>query len=118
MTPNIAHQSGHYRAYIEANPMRDEYTLYVMKEDYVVTISDTGVTAMRVPVDGIKLDPETQSMMQWSGTVEDDIVDMWKAIGKALDVYSDEPGQAYKQGYAEGQNQVLRDWNEALRGKE
>jgi hypothetical protein len=95
-----------------------ENTLYVTNEEYVLRFEGHTLIAERMPPTAIKLDPEQHAMIVWSTAVEDSIVDMWKAIGKALDVYSDEPGKAYQQGFAEGEAKVLREWNEALRGKE
>ena len=116
-SPNISHQSGNYRAYVETSPHQRENVLYLMKEDFVLSIADPSIKSALV-IDEIRLDSETQSFFRWSDMLEDDLVDMWKAIGKALDVYSDEPGQAYKQGYAEGETKVLREWNETLRGNQ
>lgn len=116
MTPNIAHQSGHFRAYIETAPFHQKSTLYVFNEDSVVTIGNGGVSFETMPPEAQHLDTK-HTFIEWSNHFEDDIVDMWKAVGKALDVYSDEPGKAYKQGLAEGEAKVLREWNESLRGQ-
>lgn len=116
-SPNISHQSGHYRAFIETSPYQQESVLYVMKGEHVLSVVNPTITSM-APPSAITLDPKTQSFFQWSDILEEDLVDMWKAIGKALDVYSDEPALAYKQGYAEGQANVLREWNEDLRDKD
>lgn len=113
-SPNKSHQSGHARAFIDHDPLTMMNRLYVMHEQYMVELKN-GDIYMTPLVEGLTPTVDT-CILAWTDTVEDTIVDIFKAIGKALEVYSDEPSQAYKQGFAEGQAAVLREWNESLRG--
>jgi hypothetical protein len=113
--PNISHQSGHARAFIDHDPMSMTNLLYVMHEEYMVEFKDGSIVMTRSP-EGIAPNRDS-AVMVWTDMVEDTIVDIFKAIGKALEIYSDEPSQAYKQGFAEGQVAVYKEWNESLRGQ-
>ena len=112
--PNISHQSGHARAYIDHEPYSMLNSMYVMHEQHAVTY-ENGCIVMRLLQEGV-LHGDAKPFLEWSDPVEDTIVDIFKAVGKALEIYSDAPSQAYKQGFAEGQAAVLREWNESLRG--
>ena len=116
METNKTHQSGHWRAYIDTDPLGMEKRLFVMKEDVLAKFEGGGLVMLRRPQDGLSIS-DSESMMAWSEFFDDDILDMWKAIGKALDVWTEAPGRAYAQGFAEGEAKVLREWNESLRVK-
>lgn len=116
MTPNKAHQSGHWRAYIDTSPVSRSAVLYVMNERHVATVDSPSMTLAQ-PTEGTQLDDTEHAFLVWDEALEDDIVDMVKAIAKALDIYSDEPSQAYKQGFAEGEAKVLREWKDELSDK-
>ena len=116
MEVNKAHQSGHWRAYIDTDPLGMEKRLFVMKEDAVARFITDGGLVMYRRDESLSL-TDSEAMMSWSEYFDEDIIDMWKAIGKALDVWSETPGRAYAQGLAEGEAKVLREWNESLRGK-
>lgn len=88
--------------------------LYVMHEQQMVTFHK-GAVRLTPMIEGLRA-AEADCIVTWTDPLEDVIVDIFKAIGKALEIYSDEPSQAYKQGFAEGQAAVLREWNESLRG--
>jgi len=112
--PNKSHQSGHARAFIDHDPMSMSNQLYVMHEQQMVTFHK-GAVRLTPMIEGLRA-AEADCIVTWTDPLEDVIVDIFKAIGKALEIYSDEPSQAYKQGFAEGQAAVLREWNESLRG--
>lgn len=112
--PNKSHQSGHARAFIDYEPMSASNKLYVMHEQDIVGFKDGAI--FLTPITEGFLPSQDSCIVAWTDPVEDTIVDIFKAIGKALEIYSDEPSQAYKQGFAEGQAAVLREWNESLRG--
>jgi len=112
--PNKPYQSGHWRAYIDTDPMGRKSTLFVMKDDNVAMIYEKGLSLVRMD-EAVKLNDD-KALMEWDDFFEDDIIDMWKAVGKALDVYNDQPGRAYAQGLSEGRAEVLREWNDELRG--
>lgn len=109
-----AHQSGHARAFIEYEPFNMQNRLYLMDGEYVVTYSPGGGLLMNTVPEGYKMGPEL-AIMSWGDVFEDKLIDMFKAVAKALEIYDDEPGQAYKQGFAEGQTAVYKEWNESLR---
>jgi hypothetical protein len=90
-------------------------SLYVMLEDHVVSFEKGAMVAKKLNLNEGSVMDDDYACLVWSEQLEDTIVDIFKAIGKALDIYSDEPGQAYKQGFAEGEAKVLREWNESLR---
>lgn len=112
--PNIAHQSGHARAFIEHSPFNMTNALFVMHEGLMVTFEQGGMILRERPSEGMCLDSKF-AMVEWTDILEDPIIDIFRAIGKALEIYSDEPERAYKQGYAEGQTAIMREWNESLR---
>lgn len=112
---NRSHQSGHARAFIDHEPFSMANRLFVYHEDHIITPSPSGGGLVFTPMDEGVRPPITDAFTAWSDMVEDPVVDIFKAIGKALDIYSDEPSQAYKQGYAEGVAATLREWNESLR---
>ena len=112
-SPNTPHQSGHWRAYIDTDPFGRKSTLFVMKDGDIARFYNQTLSIVVID-EAVRADDE-HAMMVWDDVFEDDIVDMWKAIGKALDVYSDKPSQAYAQGFANGESKVLREWNESLR---
>ena len=114
--PNISHQSGHARAFIDHDPVSMGNRLYVMHEQHIVQFKD-GAIYFTPLQEGVYLgNQEGKPFAAWTDPVEDTIIDIFKAVAKALEIYSDEPSQAYKQGFAEGQAAVLREWNESLRG--
>lgn len=85
------------------------YKLHVsMDGNYAVTLSDGQMIITKVPEGAMPSDD--QSLLVWSPEFDETVVDIFKAICKALDLYSEEPGQAYKQGFAEGESKVLREW--------
>lgn len=111
---NRLHQSGHARAFIVHEPHTDSNRMFVMHEGFVVQLQGDCMTMSRAE-EGTMATPD-EAFCSWSGAVEDQVVDVFKAIAKALELYSDEPSQAFRQGYAEGESKVLREWNESLRG--
>ena len=118
-TANQRHQSGYATAYIKDELWSPGKDLYVTTGEgrYIVTFTEGGTLTMKPMDQGVAFDSR-EAFISWAPEMEDTIIDIFKAIGKALDIYSDEPGQAYKQGYAEGQAAVLREWNNVLRGVE
>lgn len=113
--PNKSHQSGHARAFIDHDPLTMVNNLYVMHEQQMVVFGKGGSITLVPLIEGLQASL-SDCVVSWTDPLEDTIVDIFKAIGKALEIYSDEPSQAYKQGFAEGQAAVLREWNESLRG--
>jgi len=115
MTPNIAHQSGHARAYIKQDwAAYSGPQLFVTLGEDTTVVFDKGTLLLRTVQGGTTPAPD-EIALTWAEPLTDTIVDIFKAIGKALDIYSDEPSQAFKQGFAEGEAKVLREWNEDLR---
>lgn len=112
--PNVTHQSGHARAFIEHTPFNLTNRLFVMHEGYIVTFEKNGMLTVSA-LDENLVANDGQALLVWGDQLEDTIIDIFKAIAKALELYSDEPGQAYKQGFAEGQTSVYREWNASLR---
>lgn len=110
---NRAHYSGHFRAYIRHEPFTGNNQLFLINESHVYTV-EAGALVGRPIQEGVSFSP-SEALFTWSDIVEDEIIDMFKAVGKALELYSDEPGKAYKQGFAEGEAKVLREWNAELK---
>lgn len=113
-TPNKHHQSGNATAYLKDDWATSGMELYVRLSDNCCATFDKGNIIMQQWTPGQTYGRD-DVCLAWHITMEDNVIDMFKAIGKALDIYSDEPSQAYKQGYAEGEAKVLREWNESLR---
>ena len=112
--PNISHQSGHARVFIDHDPMSMNNRMYIVHERHIVRFKD-GDLLFSPLIDGVRSAGD-EAALEWDELHEDSVIDIFKAIGKALEIYSDEPSQAYKQGFAEGESKVLREWNESLRG--
>lgn len=114
-SPNKQHQSGHARAYIKQEWNNLGSKLYVTLGDMPNTciIFDKGAILVKAISEAAALSSD-DVCFEWGEMMDDTVVDIWKAIGKALEVYSDDPSQAYKQGYAEGESKVLREWNQSL----
>lgn len=110
MTPNVLHQSGSARAYIKQDPFSSmAYSLFVsMDGNYVVTLNDGQMIVNKVP-EGTAVGSD-QALLTWSMDFDETVVDIFKAICKSLDLYSDDPTEAYKRGLAEGESKVLREW--------
>ena len=107
-TPNQVHQSGHARAYIEWHPSQRDHTVWLFSDDHVVTMSEDGLMLNPVPPGAAAEDD--QFFMKFAPEMEDKIIDFVKALAKAFDLYTEQPGTAYAQGYAEGEATVLREW--------
>jgi hypothetical protein len=113
--PNKAHHSGSWRAYIEATPFKREAALFVLQDDHLISISNGAVTSKPLQ-EGLSLG-EQDALFTWHETLDDEITDFWKAVGKALGVYDERPGRAYDLGLAEGRAEVLREWNDHLKSQ-
>lgn len=115
VAPNTVHQSGQSRAFVEHTPFNGVNRLFLTLDQYYVQFENGSLTLFPMPTEGTVMEASTAALV-WSDMMEDSIIDVFKAICKALELYTDEPGQAYKQGYAEGQTAVYKEWNEHLRG--
>lgn len=115
METNRVQTSGHWRAYLDTDPMGMQKHLFVMKENAIAKVSEHGLTLYIRPNEAAALGDEDQ-FMAWTDFLDEDIIDMWKAIGKTLGVWNEQPGRAYEQGLSEGRADVLREWNDELRG--
>lgn len=114
VAPNQLFQSGRARAYITHEPWSMAYHLYVCLEDDLLRFTKDGSILLEPMQEGVMPNSENATL-SWTELIEDEVVDVFKAICKALELYSEGPGQAYKQGFAEGEAKVLREWNESLR---
>jgi hypothetical protein len=111
---NTPFQSGRYRAYIDWSPHSNSHKLFINDEDgYYITFKD-GMLIMNSKTEGTMVGSDLAAL-EWMDRYEDQVVDMFKAVAKALEIYDDGPGQAYKQGLAEGKAEVYKEWNESLR---
>ena len=115
VAPNQLFQSGRARAFLQHEPWSMTYRLYVSIEDDLLRFDNHGGIILEPMEEGVKPSNDNATLA-WTENVEDEVVDVFKAICKALELYSEGPGQAYKQGFAEGEAKVLREWNESLRG--
>ena len=87
--------------------------MYLTTEDHYITFEGGGNIVHHPMEEGVMMD-QSQAALIWSWNFDDDVIDVFKAICKALDLYNEEPGLAYKQGLAEGRAEVYKEWKDSF----
>lgn len=115
MKPGL-YEFGDAKVYIKESGMAHQYSLWLMYKDCIVTMDD-GCMVMEQMDPAVELD-EDDAFLTWDNTqdITTNVFEVFNALAIAMGGGNRSADDAYERGRLEGENKVLRDWNESLVG--
>lgn len=115
MKPGL-YEFGDAKVYIKESVMAHQYSLWLMYKDCIVTMDD-GCMVMEKMDPAVELD-EDDAFLTWDNTqdITTNVFEVFNALAIAMGGGNRSADDAYERGRLEGENKVLRDWNESLVG--
>jgi len=104
------HEFGGVKCYIKTDPLHMKRRMWVLAKDGIVMFDDGSMT-VDTRDESLELSDD-DALLVWDESMDDKIFDIFGAIVKGLGGQMDSD-RAYEMGRLEGENKILREWNEA-----
>lgn len=111
------YEFGDARVVIKSAMMMDQYTLWLLYKDHVVTMDDGSMVLEKLDP-SVQLD-ESYAFLTWEGSqdITTSVFELFNALAIAVGGGARDADDAYERGRLEGENKILREWNESMSTK-